>query len=164
MTPALGSLLAASLAAAAIGLGALDIDGNRRRRLALSAALAATAVGVYVHTPASEIETKGGAQDAIAVAFCYASMVLGMAAQYCYRQAEGGAKRLRFRAAEFMMPIFASPIVFIPLLGIASEAAMSGPFTHARLMVYLVAFQNGFFWKNFFEERRQRPLAAAEAR
>jgi hypothetical protein len=32
-------------------------------------------------------------------------------------------------------------------------------------MVYLVAFQNGFFWKNFFDEKKPRVLAApAEVR
>ena len=70
-----------------------------------------------------------------------------------------------FKPIEFLMPIFASPIVFIPLLTISSDAAMNGPFTQARLMVYLVAFQNGFFWKNFFDEKKPRVLAApAEAR
>ena len=29
-------------------------------------------------------------------------------------------------------------------------------------MVYFVAFQNGFFWKNFFEDRR-RTVQRAEA-
>jgi hypothetical protein len=28
-------------------------------------------------------------------------------------------------------------------------------------MVYLVAFQNGFFWKSFFEQRRAAPAAPA---
>jgi hypothetical protein len=30
-------------------------------------------------------------------------------------------------------------------------------------MVCLVAFQNGFFWKSFFEERRQKAIAGAGA-
>jgi hypothetical protein len=30
-----------------------------------------------------------------------------------------------------------------------------GAFTRAKLMVYLVAFQNGFFWKKLFEQRRR---------
>jgi hypothetical protein len=56
------------------------------------------------------------------------------------------------------MPIFASPIVFIPLLTLTTDEALAGgAFTRAKLMVYLVAFQNGFFWRNFFEQRRLNP-------
>jgi hypothetical protein len=53
------------------------------------------------------------------------------------------------------MPILASPIVFIPLLTIAGEVNAPGILSRAKLMVYFVAFQNGFFWKSFFEQRRQ---------
>ena len=91
----------------------------------------------------------------MAVAFCYLSMVLGMVAQYFYKQAERGDKALTFQAVEFLMPIFASPIVFIPLLTITSDLSLSGPFTKAKLMVYLIAFQNGFFWKSFFDQRQK---------
>ena len=57
----------------------------------------------------------------------------------------------------FLMPIFASPIVFIPLLTITSDVAMGGgAFTKSKLMVYLVAFQNGFFWKGFFDKARHK--------
>jgi hypothetical protein len=36
--------------------------------------------------------------------------------------------------------------------------SIGGAFTKAKLMVYLVAFQNGFFWKSFFEQSRQKTL------
>jgi hypothetical protein len=101
------------------------------------------------------VETKGPAQEAIAVVFCYAAMLLGMIAQYGYSQAERGRKRFKFEAMQFMMPVFASPIVFIPLLTITADMPLGGAFTRAKLMVYLVAFQNGFFWKSFFEQRRE---------
>jgi hypothetical protein len=63
----------------------------------------------------------------------------------------------------FLMPIFASPIVFIPLLTLTSEVAMGGAFTRPKLMVYLVAFQNGFFWKSFFEQRKAEANVAARS-
>ena len=86
-------------------------------------------------------------------------MLLGMTAEYAYSLAERasrGEARVKFDALTFLMPVFASPIVFIPLLTLTSEiGAGGGAFTRARLMVYLVAFQNGFFWKQLFEQRRQ---------
>lgn len=96
----------------------------------------------------------GGIQEIAAVTFCYFSMLLGMMAEYAYVQAEQGKKRLQFVPMTFVMPILASPIVFIPLLTLAGDLS-TGAFTRAKLMVYLVAFQNGFFWKNFFEQRRR---------
>jgi len=166
MNPEIAILLGVSCIAAAVGVGATDLVSNRGWRLGISAGFLAAGIGVYTLTAPSGVETKGGGpREVIAVVFCYVSMVLGMAAQYFYRQAEVGARKLRFKPIEFLMPIFASPIVFIPLLTISTDAAMNGPFTQARLMVYLVAFQNGFFWKNFFDEKKPRVLAApAEAR
>ena len=55
----------------------------------------------------------------------------------------------------------AAQTAFIPLLTLTSEVAIGGAFTRAKLMVYLVAFQNGFFWKSFFEQRRTAPTAPA---
>ncbi|HEY5619120.1 MAG TPA: hypothetical protein VIK60_14355 [Vicinamibacterales bacterium] len=114
----------------------------------------AGALGIVYALAPSAVQTRGGIDEAASIAFCYVSMVLGMIAQYFYAQAERGNKKLELDWMTFLMPIFASPIVFIPLLTLTSEVAMGGAFTRAKLMVYLVAFQNGFFWKSFFEQRR----------
>ena len=82
-------------------------------------------------------------------------MLLGMIAHYGYTQAERRKKRFTFEPMSFFMPIFASPIVFIPLLAIMSDVSDGGAFTHGKLMVYLVAFQNGFFWKSFFDQQKR---------
>ena len=107
---------------------------------------------VYAVAPRS-MQTRGPGDEIVSIVFCYASMVLGMMAEYGYAQAERGNKRIEFDFMSFMMPIFASPIVFIPLLTLTSEVAIGGAFTRPKMMVYLVAFQNGFFWKSFFEQR-----------
>ena len=115
---------------------------------------------VYAVAP-SAMQTRGASDEIVAIAICYMSMVFGMMAEYGYAQAERGNKRLEFDIMSFMMPIFASPIVFIPLLTLTSEVAIGGAFTRPKLMVYLVAFQNGFFWKSFFEQRRAEAKIAA---
>ena len=48
------------------------------------------------------------------------------------------------------MPIFVSPIVFIPLLTVITDVNTTGAFAQPKLMVYFIAFQNGFFWRAFF--------------
>ena len=115
---------------------------------------------VYAVAP-SAMQTRGASDEIVAIAICYMSMVFGMMAEYGYAQAERGNKRLEFDIMSFLMPIFASPIVFIPLLTLTSEVAIGGAFTRPKLMVYLVAFQNGFFWKSFFEQRRAEAKIAA---
>lgn len=104
-----------------------------------------------------------GIHEIAAVTLCYLSMIFGMMAEYAYAQAEQGKKRFRFVPMTFVMPILASPIVFIPLLTIAGDVSAGGAFTRAKLMVYLVAFQNGFFWKSFFEQRRREVTEAGRS-
>jgi hypothetical protein len=114
---------------------------------------------VYALAPKA-VQARGSSDEIVAIVFCYLSMVFGMMAEYGYAQAERGNKKLEFEPMSFLMPIFASPIVFIPLLTLTSEVAIGGAFTRPKLMVYLVAFQNGFFWKSFFEQRRAEAKSA----
>jgi hypothetical protein len=143
-----------------IGANCLEVVRSQVMRALVTLAMAVLAGAIFpLAFPDPDIEFKGPAtQETVAVGFCYFSMLLGMAAQYCYKQVERGDTKFTFEPMEFLMPIFASPIVFIPLLTLTTDIALSGPFTKSKLMVYLVAFQNGFFWKSFFEERRQKTI------
>jgi hypothetical protein len=91
--------------------------------------------------------------DDAAVAICYTAMLLGMATEYLYKRAESAHDRPIFTPITFVLPVLASPIVFIPLLTIAGGVDATGLVSPAQLMVYFVAFQNGFFWRSFFEQR-----------
>ena len=127
---------------------------RRARALAGSTALAFLLWWIYSITFPSTVTTRGDGGAATLVV-SYFAMVLGMMAHYVYAKAERGETRLTIEWLPFLMPILASPIVFIPLVSIAGEVGTTGGvFTRARLMVYLVAFQNGFFWKHFFDARR----------
>jgi len=117
-------------------------------------AVVLSAAVVYLLSP-GRVEQMGGADETAAIGICYLSMLMGMVAEYFYAQAERGGRRFKFQPLAFLMPIFASPIVFIPLLTLTSELGGGGAFTRAKVMVYLVAFQNGFFWRTFFDQRRK---------
>jgi len=158
MSNELAIVLLVSVVGLTLVIGYRDVIRARPRRVTPTAIAAALSVAIYSANFAFQeyqIETKGAIQEVVAMALCYVSMLLGMSAQYFYKQAERGDKTLSFEPLEFLMPIFASPIVFIPLLTITSDLALTGAFTKGKLMVYLVAFQNGFFWKSFFEQRQK---------
>lgn len=131
---------------------------TRRRLPALLAAVALAAIAAWIAITLAPgaTQTRGTTEEVVSVVLCYLSMVTGMLAEYAYAQAERGERRLKFDLMSFLMPVFASPIIFIPLLTIATDVAAGGAFTRARLMIYLVAFQNGFFWKGVFEQSRSR--------
>ena len=133
------------------------------RMWATTALVGLVSTGVWYSTPAP-FETRGDdTQQIAAVVICYIAMLLGMMAEYVYAQAEKGQERLTFAPMTFLMPILASPILFIPLLTIAAEVNSPGILSQSKLMVYLVAFQNGFFWKSFFEQRRRESAEGARA-
>lgn len=164
MSATLAFVLSVSLAAIAGELLYRIATKDREARLVprVITLLAAGAI-LFLLRP-SQVDKMGSIAETASMIICYAAMVLGMAAEYGYSIAE---RRTRgetssFDMLTFLMPIFASPIVFIPLLTLTSElGAGGGAFTRARLMVYLVAFQNGFFWKQLFEQRRQTVTSVA---
>jgi hypothetical protein len=111
----------------------------------------------------SAVEAKGPGDEWIVAIALFLCMVLGMFCQYVYRRFERPqGRRPKWDWGLFVAPVFASPIVFIPLLASLGGANISsGSLTSARLMIFLVAFQNGFFWKEFFD-RKQREKEAKE--
>ena len=87
----------------------------------------------------------------------YLWMLLGMAANYAYgRLTVTKQARPPFDAGNFIAPILVSPIVFMPLLGAFQSAhADLADLTVPKLMIFLVTFENGFFWKEFFDNRQR---------
>ncbi len=160
MPRGLAILVMLSLAGLLAGRIFSDIWRGRPRRLWPTAVLLLVSIGAYVFAFREDVESKGAVDEGLAVALCYVAMLLGMVAEYFYRQAERGRRRFRWEPMTFMMPIFASPIVFIPLLTLI-DVSEGGVLAKAKLMIYLVAFQNGFFWKGFFEKQRQEHQRAA---
>jgi hypothetical protein len=88
----------------------------------------------------------------------FACMVAGMLAHWLYVWLEvSPGKRPGFDLGLFLMPVLVSPIIFIPLLA----AQLNTDLDLSRLdvphfMILPVAFENGFFWKEFFDNRKQK--------
>jgi hypothetical protein len=89
----------------------------------------------------------------------YAAMICGMLGQYLYdwlsRPASG---RIPFDWRNFVAPLLVSPIIFVPLFGtLTSDPGAE----KANLMIFLVAFENGFFFKSYFDQRAKADHSAA---
>jgi hypothetical protein len=79
----------------------------------------------------------------------YGAMLGGIVAQFFFFSDD----TFSFRWRPLLKPILASPIVFIPLASAYQGAAQGTDFTVPDLIVILVAFQNGFFWKMVFDKQ-----------
>jgi hypothetical protein len=95
-----------------------------------------------------------GTTEAWPIYVCaYLSMLAGMFCQYLYaRFSREAAQRPPFDWGSFIAPVFVSPIVFVPLcstLGVGEHAETG------RYMIFLIAFENGFFFKGYFDQRNR---------
>jgi hypothetical protein len=93
-----------------------------------------------------------------AIGLLFACMMAGMLAHWLFVWLETPRrKRPRFDVGLFLMPVLVSPVIFIPLLASQQNADLSlSRLDVPRFMVLLVAFENGFFWKEYFDNRRKR--------
>ena len=109
----------------------------------------------------SATEPKGdGGNDIYVVIILYGCMFLGMLAEQGYSHfSQPRSKRRKgkkFDIGPLLVPVFTSPIIFIPLFAaLQNEELDILKITAPRLMVFLVAFENGFFRKGYLEKRRE---------
>jgi hypothetical protein len=109
--------------------------------------------------PRSIPESRGSESAMIVVLFT--SMLVGMLAHWLFDWLQVPRRqREPFDVGPFLAPLLASPIVFLPLLASLQNANLDFAILDTpRFMVLLVAFENGFFWREYFENRRKRASA-----
>lgn len=108
--------------------------------------------------PTTDAVPKGPTDDIVLGVALFVSMLLGMLGQVLYRHFSLPAstrRRRRIDWGRFLAPVCASPIVFMPLMVALQNANIDlQALTAPRMMIFLVAFQNGFFWKEHFDRQR----------
>lgn len=109
------------------------------------------------YKPDQPVGMGNGGNDIYFVIVLYLCMLMGMLAQYGYiRYSRPKRRRRKFDFGLFIAPVLASPIVFIPLLAALQNAEIDlRELTTAKMMVFFVAFENGFFWKDYFDNRQK---------
>lgn len=102
---------------------------------------------------------RGDKTEIYFVIILYLCMLLGMLAQYLYTwfgQSRRKRHKKKFDFGLFIAPVFTSPIIFIPLLAALQNTTINlRNLTTTKMMIFFVAFENGFFWKEFFDNRRE---------
>jgi hypothetical protein len=104
------------------------------------------------------IHAKGAQPNELSfIIILYVCMLLGIVCHYFYGLLmKPKGERQRFDVGVLLAPVFASPIVFVPLLAAFQEAEIDlANLTIPKFMVFFVAFQNGFFWKEVVENHRK---------
>jgi hypothetical protein len=153
-------VLICSLLAAIWTIYRLTSTGRKiGRLLALLALLAYVwALHLFLGFPSSPTAVAKGTESepsqAPLVLALFFLMVLGMLADYLYSYLDAAKGSVHFEWRSFLKPIIVSPLVFVPLAGsLQNENVDLSHFTIPVLMLFLVAFENGFLWRGYFERK-----------
>ncbi len=160
--------------ASACGLAILaairGLKTHRPAKLICHLIIIVLAVGLFqvIFHPRFDLVPKGANKPGLGLlAAMFVSLVLGMLAQYLYhRFSQPSNRRPPFDLGAFIAPVFASPLVFGPILMAFQRATFDqGDRSIANLSLLLIAFQNGFCWKDFFDNcRNHGPHAQTDHR
>jgi hypothetical protein len=111
----------------------------------------------------SGLQARGGNYvEWVLVVVLYMAMILGMLAHYAYVRFQRQRERRRKFDLGSSWPRFSSlRECFLPIASVlqAAEAVQAGA---SHFMLFLVAFENGFFWREFFENRLTRHTEGRE--
>ena len=91
--------------------------------------------------PSSQ-QAFGGVSPLTAIGLMFLCTMLGIMAHYVFYL------KGKFSWPEFLKPLVISPIVFLPLVG--SVQSLTGLESVQMISFAILAFQNGFFWKEVF--------------
>ncbi len=81
-------------------------------------------------------------------------MLLGMGAEYLYHYLDTRPAEAKFDWRTFVKPFLVSPLVFVPLAASLQNAKVDlSHFDIPLLMLFLVAFENGFLWRGYFTRK-----------
>jgi hypothetical protein len=103
---------------------------------------------------------KGGTETDVVplVLALFVFMLLGMGAEYLYHYLDSKPGETKFDWRSFVKPFLVSPLVFVPLAASLQNAKVDlSRFDIPLLMLFLVAFENGFLWRGYFTRKLAQP-------
>ena len=99
----------------------------------------------------SSLQAFGGVSPLTALGVMFVCTMLGIMAHYFF-YLQG-----KFSWQEFLKPLVISPIIFLPLVG--SVQSLTGLESMQMISFAILAFQNGFFWKEVFGRVKKKEKA-----
>jgi hypothetical protein len=138
------------------------IQSRNPRPFVWALVILAIVLGMFISTglmqpPWREDLVSRGESQGLLILVLYVVMVAGMLAHYMFfHQSRPKKQRRKIDFSNLLAPVFVSPIVFLPLASVLdSIGGYSTSADTSRLVLFLVAFENGFFWQEFFQNRRK---------
>jgi hypothetical protein len=105
----------------------------------------------------NSVVQKAADHDVLLAGVMFLCMVVGMLFRHLHEFFGSPARRRkRWDWGCFLAPVFASPIMFLPLAAAFQnvEIDLTNPrLKLPQLMVFFVAFQNGYFWKEHYDHK-----------
>lgn len=99
----------------------------------------------------SVVVSKGNKNQYLLLLFTFT--ILGMFANYAFRHfSVDKSMRKEWDIGLFIAPVFISPIVSLPLFQILEQVNDT---KSINLTIFVIAFQNGFLWKEYFDKKRK---------
>ena len=89
----------------------------------------------------------------------YISTVFGIAGHHIFIQIRGLEERkrkLKIKWLPLIKPLIISPIIFLAVMNQLEQMGGGGEGLKANIMQFILAFQNGFFWKTIFEQLERK--------
>jgi hypothetical protein len=156
-----------------LGWSALQLKISKSRPGAVVILLVLVAYAVVLHYafgfPVSSSEESKGPESSPSllplVLALYLFMLAGMAAEYLYHFLDANSANSRFDWRTFLKPFLVSPLVFVPLAASLQNAKVNlSQFDIPLLMIFLVAFENGFLWRGYFNRKLAESAAAGPSK
>ena len=96
----------------------------------------------------------------LTIGLCFIAMISGMVCHFLffhYILPKKERDKVKKDWGRIIAPICVSPIVFIPVVTLLQNAKIdfANP-SIANITQFLIAFENGFFWKEIFDNRMKR--------
>jgi hypothetical protein len=103
------------------------------------------------------VEEKGGIiiPEYWTLGGLYVSTLIGIVGHHVFIQIRGleeKKKKTKIKWMPVIKPLIISPIIFLAVMNQLSEMGVKGEGLKANIMQFILAFQNGFFWKTIFEQ------------
>src|SRR3990172_2672335 len=89
----------------------------------------------------------------------YVSTIIGIVGHHVFIQIRGveeSKRKTKIKWMPLIKPLIISPIIFLAVMTQLAQMGAGGEGLKANIIQFILAFQNGFFWKTIFEQLERK--------